>query len=63
VVSPPSHCDACGTPLRWFENVPIVSWLVQRGRCRTCDAKVPGLYPFLEAAFGAVGIAITVALT
>lgn len=35
-----SHCDACGAELRWFELVPIVSWLAQRGRCRRCGVSI-----------------------
>lgn len=41
IVSPPSHCDACSTPLRPVDNVPIVSYLVLRGRCRACGARIP----------------------
>src|SRR5690606_21096382 len=37
---PRSHCPACGTPLRWHELVPVLSWLWQRGRCRHCGAAV-----------------------
>jgi leader peptidase (prepilin peptidase)/N-methyltransferase len=33
VVSPGSRCPSCGTPIRWFQNVPLVSWLALRGRC------------------------------
>ncbi|MEC8425537.1 MAG: prepilin peptidase, partial [Myxococcota bacterium] len=36
VVSPPSHCPACGHRIRWYDNVPVVSWLVLRARCRDC---------------------------
>jgi leader peptidase (prepilin peptidase) / N-methyltransferase len=52
LVTPGSHCDACLRPLRAVENIPVVSWLIQRGRCRTCEAKVPGVYPIIEAACG-----------
>lgn len=43
-----SECDTCGTTLRWFELVPVASWLAQRGRCRTCGARVPGLSTAME---------------
>lgn len=51
---PGSHCDACLRPLRVVENIPVVSWLIQRGRCRTCAAPVPAVYPLIEAAAGLV---------
>ncbi len=35
-----SHCDSCGADLRWFELIPIVSWLAQRGRCRRCGVHI-----------------------
>ena len=58
LVKPPSHCDACLRPLRPVENIPVVSWLIQRGRCRTCGVKVPGIYPLIEAACGLVVAAV-----
>jgi leader peptidase (prepilin peptidase) / N-methyltransferase len=45
---PASHCTACNRPLSWFENVPIVSWLALRGRCRTCKARISPMYPVVE---------------
>jgi len=50
VVWPGSRCGACGRTLRWFENVPVVSWLVLSGRCRTCKAAISRTYPAVEAA-------------
>jgi len=48
VVRPGSHCPRCGTPLRWFENVPVLSWLLQRGRCRHCGTAIRLRYPAVE---------------
>ena len=48
VVLPGSHCPRCGTPLRWFENLPLLSWLLQRGRCRHCHTPIAGRYPAVE---------------
>ncbi len=45
---PRSHCPACGHRLRAAENVPLLSWLAQRGRCRACGAAIPGRYPLVE---------------
>ena len=45
---PGSHCTACNRPLSWYENVPIISWLVLRGRCRTCGERISVVYPLVE---------------
>ncbi|MBM3817395.1 MAG: prepilin peptidase [Acidimicrobiia bacterium] len=47
---PSSHCTSCERPLSWYENVPVVSWLVLRGRCRTCGAAISPMYPSVELA-------------
>lgn len=44
-----SRCPSCRTTLTWRENVPLVSWIVQRGRCRTCGWRIPWRYPLVEA--------------
>jgi leader peptidase (prepilin peptidase)/N-methyltransferase len=48
LVWPASHCPSCNRPLAWYENVPIVSWLALRGRCRTCGASISPMYPVIE---------------
>jgi leader peptidase (prepilin peptidase)/N-methyltransferase len=48
VVSPPSRCGSCGTPIRWYDNVPVLGWLLLRGRCRACGASVSIQYPLVE---------------
>ena len=40
IVSPPSHCPKCNTPLKWYQNLPIVAWLALRGKCPPCKAPV-----------------------
>ena len=50
VVRPPSRCPKCGSGLRWFDNVPIVSWLVLRARCRGCGEPISPMYPLIELA-------------
>ena len=52
---PGSHCPYCSTPLRWFELVPVFSWLALHGRCRTCRASISARYPLVELACGVVG--------
>jgi leader peptidase (prepilin peptidase)/N-methyltransferase len=49
IVWPASACPACARELAWFENIPIVSYLVLRGRCRTCGAGISIRYPIVEA--------------
>ena len=48
VVHPRSHCPHCGSPLRWFENVPLLSWMVLRARCRHCGSAISARYPAVE---------------
>jgi len=52
VVRPRSRCPRCGRPVQSFENVPIVSWLLLRGRCRGCGLPISPLYPAVELAVG-----------
>lgn len=48
VVAPPSACGSCGHPVRAYDNIPVVSWLVLRGRCRDCAASISARYPLVE---------------
>src|SRR5687768_6948083 len=48
VVRPRSRCPGCGTPVRWQDNVPVFSWLLLRGRCRTCGMGISVQYPLVE---------------
>jgi leader peptidase (prepilin peptidase)/N-methyltransferase len=59
VVKPRSHCRSCGRTLAWWENIPLLSWLVLRGRCRTCRAKISWRYPLVELAIGVLS-AVTI---
>jgi leader peptidase (prepilin peptidase)/N-methyltransferase len=58
---PPSHCPDCGHSVRWYDNVPVVSWLALRGRCRDCGVPIAWRYPAVEllsaALWAAAGIA------
>jgi leader peptidase (prepilin peptidase) / N-methyltransferase len=54
VVSPGSHCFACQAPVRWYDNVPILSWLWLRGRCRACGAEFSARYLIVEATTAAL---------
>jgi leader peptidase (prepilin peptidase)/N-methyltransferase len=54
VVLPRSHCRNCEHVLSWWENLPLLSWLVLRGRCRQCRSRIGWRYPLIELAVGAL---------
>lgn len=74
VVRPASRCPSCGSPIKPYDNIPVFSWLILRGRCRNCSAAISPRYPVMEAATAllcvgavishgsAVGIALNVLL-
>ena len=49
VVSPPSACPGCGARIAPYDNIPVVSWLILRGRCRACGEPISARYPLVEA--------------
>lgn len=51
-VKTPSHCMRCGHELRWYELVPVVSWMIQGGKCRSCGGKLSWQYPMVEGING-----------
>lgn len=55
---PGSHCPTCGHAIRWYDNIPVISWLVLRGRCRDCSTSISSRYPAVELAT-AVAFALT----
>jgi len=54
VVRPGSHCFACGAPIRWYDNVPLLAWLWLRGKCRACRAPFSARYLVVEGVTGAL---------
>jgi len=58
VVRPPSHCPGCERPIAAYDNVPVLSWLALRGRCRRCGMRIPVRYPAVEALTGLVFAAV-----
>ena len=49
LVTPASHCPRCGTPVKPYDNIPVLSWLLLRGHCRSCGAPISPRYPLVEA--------------
>ena len=58
VVRPRSACPACSTTVRGYDQVPVVSWFLLRGRCRQCDARVSLCYPLVETAGAAICVLV-----
>jgi leader peptidase (prepilin peptidase)/N-methyltransferase len=54
--TPPSACPSCATPIRAIHNIPVVSWLVLRGKCAKCAAPISARYPMVEVLGGAVAV-------
>lgn len=60
VIRPPSRCPHCETELTWRDNIPIVGWLMLRGRCRYCGAAVSAQYPIIEFTTAMIWLAAAV---
>jgi leader peptidase (prepilin peptidase)/N-methyltransferase len=58
LVTPGSHCTACGHAVRPWDNIPLLSWLLLRGRCRDCGTRIPWRYPAVELATALLGVAV-----
>lgn len=48
IVHPPSHCPACGEPIKWHDNIPLLSFIILKGRCRSCTSPILWRYPLVE---------------
>jgi len=57
IVLPPSHCPSCGTSIKPYDNIPVVSWLVLAGRCRKCRVRISAMYPMVELGTGLLFLA------
>lgn len=58
IVRPGSRCPGCATAISARDNIPVLSWLLLRGRCRTCGEPIPGRYPIVEALTGALWLVL-----
>ena len=61
IIRPPSACPRCKHPIGWRDNIPILSWVLLRGRCRWCREPISPQYPIVEAAVGACWLAAALA--
>jgi leader peptidase (prepilin peptidase) / N-methyltransferase len=61
LVAPPSACPGCGSAIRPYDNVPVLSWLVLGGHCRACDTRISARYPVIEGLTGALFAAVVIA--
>lgn len=58
IAFPASRCQGCGTPLKWYHNIPLLSWLVLGGKCAFCKAKISVQYPVVEFVTGVIFLAL-----
>ena len=58
IVRPPSHCPKCSAPIRWWQNIPILSWLALRGKCASCRAPISPRYIIVETIGGLLFLAV-----
>jgi leader peptidase (prepilin peptidase) / N-methyltransferase len=58
IVSPGSRCPRCATPIRPYDNVPVIGWLLLRGRCRACGESISARYPIVEALTAVLAVAV-----
>jgi len=58
LVAPGSHCPSCETPIKPYDNVPVLGWLLLRGRCRACRAQISARYPLVEAVTAVLAVAV-----
>lgn len=57
IVAPPSHCPRCRERIKWYDNIPVISFLILRGRCRSCGLPISWRYPLVELMNGAFFLA------
>lgn len=62
IIAPPSHCPHCGTRLRWHDNLPVLGWLLLRGRCRHCHRPIHPRYLLVELLTAGLWVGAVLAL-
>jgi leader peptidase (prepilin peptidase) / N-methyltransferase len=61
IVNPPSHCPGCDAPIKPWDNIPLLSWIFLRGRCRSCATRISPRYPLVELLTGLLFAGVVVA--
>ena len=61
LMRPPSHCPGCDAPVKPYDNIPVLSWVLLRGRCRSCGERISARYPLVELATAALYVAVVAA--
>ncbi len=62
LLRPGSACPSCGAPIQWYDNIPVVSWIVLRARCRQCHEPISIRYPLIELATGVIFVVVALLL-
>src|SRR5262245_66575948 len=60
IVTPRSRCTSCGSAVKWYDNIPVLSYLVLRGRCRNCRAGISFVYPMVELLVGVLCVVLCI---
>ena len=60
IITAPSHCMTCGRKLKWYDMIPVFSWIVLGGKCRNCKSKISAQYPLIEALNGILYVVVCV---
>jgi len=58
IISPPSSCPHCGSRIRFYDNIPLISYIILRGRCRVCKGPISPQYPFVELSMAVISLAL-----
>lgn len=58
IINPPSTCPCCNNRLKWYHNIPLLSWIVLRGKCGFCKSKISFIYPLIELTSGFLWVAL-----
>jgi leader peptidase (prepilin peptidase)/N-methyltransferase len=61
LIFPGSRCPACGSSIRAYDNIPVLGWMILRGRCRSCGGAISARYPLVEALTAALAVAVVLA--
>lgn len=56
IISPPSFCPVCKNPIKWYDNIPVISYILLKGKCRRCSSEIPITYPLIELLTGLITV-------